>query len=273
MGESLFDRVSEFTSVEAHVDALLGYSLRRLCLTDADNRLKETQYTQPALFVVNALHYYDALHRGPPPDYLAGHSLGEYNALLAAGVFDLLTGLRLVRKRGELMSRARNGAMTAVIGLPSATITRVCLENGLADVDIANYNSPSQTVLSGPKETIERAGILFERAGASLCAPLAVSAAFHSRYMTEAGEQFGAFLAPFIFAAPRIPVVANVTGEPYPLADPSPAVKALLVRQIAQPVRWTQSVRYLLGRGVSRFQELGPGNVLTRLIEQTRKAA
>src|SRR5207244_4392938 len=122
MGQGLFDEVPEYAAFEKDVDAILGYSMRKLCLEDAENRVKETQFTQPSLYVVNALHYYKAAAEGTRPDYLAGHSLGEYNALLAAGVFDFLTGLRLVKKRGELMSRAKNGGMGAVIGLSASTI-------------------------------------------------------------------------------------------------------------------------------------------------------
>src|SRR5262245_51615180 len=125
MGQGSFDEVREYAAVEKDVDAILGYSMRKLCLEDAENRLKETQFTQPSLYVVNALHYYKAVSQGARPAYLAGHSLGEYNALLAAGVFDFLTGLRLVKKRGELMSQARNGGMGAVIGLDAMTIAKV----------------------------------------------------------------------------------------------------------------------------------------------------
>jgi malonyl CoA-acyl carrier protein transacylase len=122
MGQGLFDEVREYGAVEKEVDSILGYSMRKLCLEDTDNRLKETQYTQPSLYVVNALHYYKAISQGVLPTYVAGHSLGEYNALLAAGVFDFLTGLRLVKKRGELMSQAKNGGMGAVIGLGATMI-------------------------------------------------------------------------------------------------------------------------------------------------------
>src|SRR5258707_2702450 len=124
MGQGLFDEVREYGAVEKDVDAILGYSLRKLCLEDADNRLKETQFTQPSLYVVNALHYYKAVSQGTHPAYLAGHSLGEYNALHAAGVFDFLTGLRLVKRRGELMSQARNGGKGAVIGVNAGTMTK-----------------------------------------------------------------------------------------------------------------------------------------------------
>src|SRR5258708_4248747 len=152
MGQGLFDEVREYVTVEQHVDSILGYSMRKLCLEDPDNRLKETQFTQPSLYVVNALHYYKAVSQGTRPAYLAGHSLGEYNALLAAGVFDFLTGLRLVKKRGELMSQARNGAMGAVIGLGVTMIAKVIREQGLTSLDIANFNSPLQTAVSGPSE-------------------------------------------------------------------------------------------------------------------------
>src|SRR5579863_708143 len=217
MGQGLFDEVREYASVEKHVDTILGYSLRKLCLEDPDNRLKETQYTQPSLYVVNALHYYKAISQDTRPAYLAGHSLGEYNALLAAGVFDFLTGLRLVKKRGELMSQAKNGGMGAVIGLGANVIAKVIKENGLGNIDVANFNSPAQTVVSGPVDDIKRAGPLFERAGAQMYVPLQVSAAFHSRYMADAAKAFAGFVAPMSFAPPKIPVIANVTAEPYPV--------------------------------------------------------
>src|SRR5204862_5665423 len=183
MGQGLFDEVREYVAVEKDVDAILGYSMRKLCMEDAENRLKETQFTQPSLHVVNALHYYKAAADGTRPAWVAGHSLGEYNALLAAGVFDFLTGLRLVKKRGELMSQAKNGGMGAVIGLKADAVAQVIKDNGLAGLDVANFNTPSQTVASGPVDDVKRAGPFFEKAGAQMFIPLQVSAAFHSRYM------------------------------------------------------------------------------------------
>ena len=273
MGQGLFDEVGEYAKVENEVDAILGYSMRELCLEDADNRLKETQFTQPSLYVVNALHYYKAVAEGARADYLAGHSLGEYNALLAAGVYDFLTGLRLVKKRGELMSQATNGGMGAVIGLGADAIARVIEEGGLTGIDIANFNSPAQTVVSGPVDEIKLAGPLFEAAGARMFMPLPVSAAFHSRYMADAAKEFAEFLAPMAFSAPDTPVVANVTAQPYPVDDASASVKSLLVRQISHSVQWTQSVLYLIANGVTGFSEMGPGNVLTRLVQQIQKDA
>jgi malonyl CoA-acyl carrier protein transacylase len=260
--------VREYAIVEKDVDAILGYSMRTLCLEDPDNRLKETQYTQPSLYVVNALHYYKAVGEGARPAWLAGHSLGEYNALLAAGVFDFLTGLRLVKKRGELMSQAKNGGMGAVIGLDSTAVAKVISDNGLSALDVANFNTPSQTVVSGPVDDIKRAAPVFERAGAQMYIPLQVSAAFHSRYMADAAKAFAAFLAPMSFSAPRIPVVANATAQPYPTDDASDSVKSLLARQITDSVQWSQSIRFLMSQGVSQFSEIGPGNVLTRMVQQ-----
>src|SRR5215813_1660750 len=271
MGQGLFDETPQYAEVEKEVDTILGYSLRELCLEDADNRLKETQFTQPCLYVVNALHYYKAVNQGARADYLAGHSLGEYNALLAAGVFDFLTGLRLTQRRGELMSRAKNGGMGAVIGLGAGAVAKALEENGLASIDVANFNSPSQTVVSGPTEDIRRAGPLFEKAGARIYMPLQVSAAFHSRYMADAAKAFADFLAPMSFAAPKIPVIANVTAQPYPTDNATESVKSLLAQQITRSVRWNQSVRFLISRGVTQFSEMGPGNVLTRMAQEIRQ--
>jgi len=271
MGQGLFDEVREYVTAEKDVDRILGYSLRKLCLEDAENRLQETQFTQPSLYVVNALYYYKAVSQGTHPGYLAGHSLGEYNALLAAGVFDFLTGLRLVKKRGELMSQARNGGMGAVIGLSADAIAKLIRENGLASIDVANFNSPSQIVLSGPVEDIKRVGPIFEKGGARVYMPLRVSAAFHSRYMADAANTFADFLAPMPFAVPQIPVIANATAQPYPTQNASEHVKSLLVKQITHSVQWTQTMRFLISQGVTQFSEMGPGNVLTRLGQQIQQ--
>ena len=273
MGQDLFDVVREYAVLEKDIDALLGYSLRKLCLEDKDNLLKETQYTQPSLYVINALYYFKAKTAGETPSYLAGHSLGEYNALLAAGCFDFLTGLRLVKKRGELMSRARNGGMAAVVGLDSRKIATIVQSEGLTSIDIANFNSPSQIVLSGPVEAINRAGPIFEKAGARLFMPLPVSAAFHSRYMADAARAFSDFLSPMVFLAPKTPVIANVTAAPYPIENASDALKSLLVRQITSPVQWVDTIRYMASKGNSQFKETGPGAVLTRLVQQIQSEA
>lgn len=270
MGAELFDDVDEFREVESEVDALLGYSMRELCLNDDGTRLSKTEFTQPALYVVNALHYFAALAEGRQPKLLAGHSLGEYNALMAAGVFDFLTGLKLVKKRGELMSKATEGGMAAVIGFDSERLVQLLQENGLTDIDVANFNSPKQTVISGPLPEIQRAQKIFEEAGAEMVVQLQVSAAFHSRYMMPAAAEFAEFLEQFSFHAPQLPVISNVTARPYQSGATAVPVKELLVKQIYSPVRWTHTVSYLLGRGTYQFHEMGPGSVLTRLTDQIR---
>jgi malonyl CoA-acyl carrier protein transacylase len=272
MGKGLFDEVGEFTSVESQIDEMLGYSLRRVCLEDSQNQLNETQYTQPCLYVVNALHYYKALGDGLRPQAVAGHSLGEYNALLAAGAYDLLSGLRLVKKRGELMSRARNGGMGAVLGLDANRISSVLIEHGISSLDVANYNASSQTVISGPTDEIKKAAPLLEAAGARTVVQLPVSAAFHSRYMVAAAHEFEEFLGEFSFESLKLPIIANVTGRPYPIDNPTATVRSLLVKQISQSVRWIQSIRYLIDHGYKDFREIGPGTVLTRLVQQIHQA-
>ncbi|MCX4743990.1 ACP S-malonyltransferase [Kitasatospora sp. NBC_01287] len=272
MGAGLFDEIPEYRRVEREVDEIVGYSMRTLCLEDPDKLLSDTRYTQPSLYVVNALHYYRALQEGPVPDYVAGHSLGEYNALHAAGVFGLLDGLRLVKRRAELMAEVRGGGMAAVVGLGPDAVAEVIDRHGLWDLDIANLNAPTQVVVSGPREVVEGAGPAFEAAGARVYQPLRVSAAFHSRYMREVADEFAAFLAPMNFASPAVPVVANVTAGPIPPGDPTATVASLLTRQIAQPVRWSQSVDFLLDQGVTDIRECGPGKVLARLVQQIRQA-
>jgi len=270
MGKGLFGEVPEYAAIEDEADALLGQSLRALCLHDPSDLLKQTQYTQPCLYVVNALHYYKAIEQGARPEFVAGHSLGEFNALLAAGAVDFITGLQLVRKRGELMSQAHGGAMAAAIGLSHDKIADVLCGNGLTTLDIASFNSPNQTVVAGPESDVARAGPLLEQAGAAMYVPLQVSAAFHSRYLEKAARAYADFLVPMTFSAPKVTVIANATGEPYPTEDFAAAVKSLLVRQMTSPVRWTQTVQYLIRRGVTEFRELGPGTALTRLIRQIR---
>lgn len=268
MGADLFDQVPEFTAAEAEIDTLLGYSIRELCLEDPNSQLNLTQFTQPALYIINALHYFKRKAEGLQADYLAGHSLGEYNALLAGGAFDFVTGLKLVQKRGALMGQAKDGGMAAIIGLTAEQIRDLLEANAeLSGIDVANYNSPTQTVISGPVPELEKGQTVFKDAGAKLYKILPVSAAFHSRYMQPAADEFARFLEGFELAALQVPVIANITGRPYETDKPE-QIKASLVKQIAGSVQWTESIRYLKGLGEMEFEELGPGTVLSRLIKQ-----
>jgi malonyl CoA-acyl carrier protein transacylase len=265
MGRDLFDRLPEFTDIEPEIDRLLGFSVRSTCLQNEGDRLQQTRFTQPCLYLVNSLHYFAALREFGPPDAVAGHSLGEYNALLAAGAFDLLTGLRLVQRRAALMGDCGSGGMMAVLGLDGAAILPALTAAGLQAIDIANRNSPSQTVLSGPVEGLTRAAAVLQQAGAQACVRLAVSGAFHSRYMSGAARSFSESVAHVTFARLRIPVIANATGRPYPESD-SRLIGDLLVSQITQTVQWNGGIRYLIERGARSFREVGPGSVLTRLL-------
>lgn len=266
MGAGLFERFPDQTRI---ADRVLGYSIESLCLKDPQAQLGNTEFTQPALFVVNALTYLARAQDGKAtPSYLAGHSLGEYNALCAAGAFDFETGLRLVQRRGQLMSKMRGGAMAAVIGLPSDRISELLFNFAFDGVDIANYNSPTQTVISGPEAELQQAIPVLKEAGATVIA-LKVSGAFHSRMMKPAQKEFAEFLAGFDFKAPVIPVIANATAAPY---DPA-KLKETLAQQIASSVRWTETIRLLASKGEVEFEEVGPGKVLARLIQQIRETA
>ncbi|WP_230686949.1 ACP S-malonyltransferase [Catellatospora vulcania] len=258
MGADLFGRYPEQC---AAADAVLGFSVEQLCLGDDSARLTDTANLQPALFIVNALHFWDRAEREPMPGYLAGHSLGEFNALLAAGAFDFETGVRLVRRRGELMAQAVGGAMAAAVGPQVSRIPDLLRDEGVADVDVANYNSSEQLVLSGPVESVRRAGELVTRAKAGRVVPLRVSAAFHSRQMTQAADRFGEFLAGFAMSDPRIPVIANVTARPYAPGE----VARTLAAQVRNSVRWADTMRYLMAHGIDTVAEVGPGRVLTGL--------
>ncbi len=254
------DVLARFPELCGLADSILGYSVRELCLSNPDDRLRLTEYLQPATYVVNALSYM-SLHQ-QTPDFLAGHSLGEYNALLAAGCFDFEAGLRLVQRRAELMGRAVGGGMVAVIGLAAGQVKDVLARHAMSDIDIANYNAERQVVLSGPRTTLPPAVEALKRGGAR-CVPLNVSAAFHSRYMDDAAEAFRECLQSFAFNEPRMPVISNVTAEPYSKG----LVADLLLQQINRPVRWAESMLYLRRQGVKRIGEVGSSRILSDLWE------
>ncbi|BBL71304.1 ACP S-malonyltransferase [Methylogaea oryzae] len=263
MGADLFDA---YPQVVAEAEDILGYSLRRLCLEDPDDQLSNTAYTQPALYTVSALSYYrrrDAL--GQAPDFAAGHSLGEYNALLIAEAFSFGDGLRLVQKRGQLMAALQGGGMLAVIGLSRDEIAAVFVEAGIDSVDAANLNTPSQTVLSGPEADLRRLGEIFESRGAR-AVPLNVRTAFHSRYMADMKSAFSAFIADFSFAPLMVPVIANFSALPYRDGE----IANNLVQQLDHGVRWTESIQYLLQEDDPVFEELGPRPLLMRMVEEIK---
>lgn len=266
MGAELFD---EFPEEVALVDRQLGYSIRTLCVSDPDQRLAKTEFTQVAMFVTNALSYLKwRKQTGLIPDFVAGHSLGEYNALHAAEVFDLITGIEIVRKRGEIMQRASGGGMAAVVGFSYDRVRALLDKAGFDSIDIANINSPTQIVIAGPPEDLDEVKELFENAEADLFVRLPVGGAFHSRYMKQAETEFGAFLERFELSPPKIPVISNVTARPFEVDQ----LRQLMCRQMTCPVLWTEIVAYLLKFPDPIIEEVGPGNVLTKLVNSIRRA-
>ena len=262
MGGELFDQFSEMVN---QADEVLGYSIKDLCLNDPEKKLGLTDYTQPALYIVNALTYLSKTEEASlRPDFVAGHSLGEYNALFAAGVFDFITGLKLVQKRGQIMVKVTGGGMAAVIGMQPDKIKQVLIDASFESIDIANLNSPKQTVISGRKEDIDAVKTVFEDAGVRLFIPLKVSGAFHSRYMQDAQNEFAGFLKSFEFQPVQIPVIANYTAASYQDGE----TINNMTQQISSPVRWVESIQYLKQQPEAEFEEIGPGNVLTKLIKQ-----
>ena len=265
MGHDLFD---QYPTLIQEANSILGYDIKALCLEDPEKRLNQTQYTQPALYVVNALSYLNKKQETDiQPDYVAGHSLGEYNALFAANVFDFATGLQLVQQRGLLMSQATMGGMAAILGLTQGQVMDVLSHPKCQSINIANFNSNRQFVISGPKLDIEQSVALFEEAGASMVIPLNVSGAFHSPLMMSAAAQFNQFLKQFQFYAPVIPVIANISATPYKNKDD---VIPNLAAQITNSVQWTATIDYLIQKGETEFVEVGPGAVLTGLIRRIK---
>lgn len=254
MGQDIFVR---FKDLKEQADDILGYDLARLCKDGPIEKLSQTEYTQPALYAVNSLQYMKYLEDGGrTPEYLLGHSVSEYAALFAAGVLDFATGLKIVVKRGELMSEAQGGGMAAVLGLKANEIEEILRSEGIHDVFAANYNTPKQIVLSGIKQSVIGAERQFVDAGASHYKVLQVSGAFHTPFMEKACRRFAEFISCFEFESQNIPVISNVTARPHVDAD----IAARMIEQVTSPVRWSDSLRYLLAKGVSfsDIQEVGP---------------
>jgi malonyl CoA-acyl carrier protein transacylase len=269
MGAQLFDR---YPDLVAQADDVLGWSLRRLCLEDPESVIGQTRFTQPALFAVSALSFLARRDDGGAlPEIYAGHSLGEFNALFAAGAFDFQTGIALVSRRGQLMSKAPEGAMAAVVGLGQAAVAETLMAADLQTIDIANINAADQIVISGLRGDIERSQQAFLAAGARFVR-LQVSAAFHSRYMRDVQDEFAMFIGELSAQGLLRPLCADaLSNRTARLHDRINYVDAL-VEQISQPVRWHESMCHLLDQGELNAEEIGPGDVLTGLLGRIRKA-
>jgi [acyl-carrier-protein] S-malonyltransferase len=276
MGRDVYETYPEARALFDEADGILGFPLSRLCFEGPKEELDDTINTQPALLTVSvALLRILALGQLGPA-IVAGHSMGEYTALVAAGALDFAAGLKLVQERGRVMKEAgeRNpGAMAAIIGLDARILNEVCQEASsqfpASSVQLANYNSPGQIVISGHKEALERALELARERGAKRAIPLAVSIASHSPLMQPAAQALAKVVARVDFHQPRVPVVANVTAAPITTVA---EIREELVEQLTSTVRWVESVQYMIAQGVTTFVEIGPKNVLTGLIRRIDKS-
>ena len=264
MGEALF---TEFPQVVETANKVLGYNVVDICLNNPDNKLNQTSYTQPALFLVNYLHYQKYLKDNKAPQYFLGHSLGEFNALNASGVFDFEIGLQITQKRGELMFSISGTGMAALIGAEYKEVKEM-LKNNFPDIDIANVNTPSQMVISGPLASLEKAADYFEEEGL-VYIPLKVSGAFHSRYMNPIKDKFEQFIKGKQLKKCTTPVISNFSAATYP--DDIDGISKNMVNQIDNRVKWMQSIEYVMFQGDCDFVEVGPGDVLTNIIKKIKK--
>ena len=270
MGKDLYEEYASARQVFEEADQALGFSLSGLCFSGPEEDLRRTLNTQPAILATSyaclrVAQELGLLSQDEPPGFMAGHSLGEYTALAAAGVLSFGEAIRLVRERARLMDQAgtaRPGSMAAVLGMDEQALEAVCQETG---VEMANINSPGQIVISGAKDALAKAMELASARGARRVLPLEVSAAFHSRLMEPANEGIAKAVAGVTFQKAQVPIIANSTAQPVVTSE---EVKEELLRQLCSPVRWQSSVEYMLEHGVTQFIEIGPGKVLTGLAKR-----
>jgi [acyl-carrier-protein] S-malonyltransferase len=272
MGRALFERHPAARELFEQADAALGEKLSKLILEGPESELKLTRNTQPAILTVSVAMHAVWVSKGERAELLAGHSLGEYSALVVAGALGFADAVRAVRARGELMQQAvpaGMGTMAAVVRLDPEKVAAICTEAAQGQVCApANYNSPEQTVISGHVEAIERARAALTAAGARRVLPLPVSAPFHCSLMAPVQPRMREVLERMAIGPLQIPVVSNL--EAMPNSDPARVVE-LLIGQLVSPVRWVESVRAMTRAGVTRFVEIGPGRVLQGLIKQVDK--
>lgn len=273
MGKDLYEHVPAARAVFEAADAALGFSLSTLCFEGPEDELTRTVNTQPALVTHAIAALVAAIESGSisgRPDFVAGHSLGEYAALIAAGAVSFEDGVRLVRERGRLMQEACDavpGTMAAVLGLEPEQLASICAEHGAA---LCNINAPGNVTIGGTIAAVEAASAAATAAGASRVVPLTVAGAFHTPLMAQAAEGMRTVLGSARFGAPRMPVVSNVTAA---LLTSGDAFARELTDQITSPVRWVDCVQTMLDGGVTSFIEFGPGRVLTGTVKRLAKDA
>lgn len=270
MGREIYEKGNEFEKLFKIADELMDFPLTKLMFEGPMEKLTETRYAQPALYVVESALYTFIEGKLPSPAVVFGHSLGEYSALFASKVFDFETGFKLVKKRGELMHEAGEeypGTMAAIIGMDEESLMTIIAEVG-GIVTIANYNSPEQLVISGEEEKIREVMRIAKERGAKKAIPLKVSAAFHSPLMDEPAKEFEKYIDEVEFRKPETPIIPNSTGE---ITDDPAEIKEALKKQIRSPVLFTKTLKRTWELGVDFFLEIGPGRVLQGLVKRTIK--
>lgn len=268
MGRELVEASPRAQEIFSQAAEVLDFPVQDLCFAGPQEELNQTRYTQPALLTVEVACLRFLEEQGIRPNLVAGHSLGEYAALVAAGALDFSQCLGLVAKRARLMEAAAAGSMAAVLGLEASKIEEIC--SSIGPVWPANYNCPGQVVISGQAEAVQEASRRMVEQGAKRVIPLAVSGPFHSPLMEPAAQEFAAYVAKTTLQRADIPVVGNVTAGP--LQEPEELAREL-VTQIHSPVQWEQSIRYMLDQGVRVFVEVGPGQVLAGLVRRIDRRA
>jgi len=273
MGKELAENFPEARAVFDEADKALGFSISQMCFTGSEEDLKHTANTQPAILTCSVAVQRVLAGKGVTPDFVAGHSLGEYSALVAAGALKFSDAVKLVRKRGTYMQEAvpaGQGAMAAIMGLSPAVVTDACKRAAEAEVcSPANLNSPEQTVISGHAGAVKRAVEIASQQGAKRAVILAVSAPFHCAMMMPAQERLEHDLRKTEFSNLQVPLVTNVDADTITTGEEA---REALIRQVTMPVRWLDSMRLLIDEGVSTFVEVGPGRVLVGLLRQIERS-
>jgi [acyl-carrier-protein] S-malonyltransferase len=273
MGKELAEKCPTAQRVFEEADRALGFAISQICFEGPEDALKLTENTQPAILTVSTATCRVLEEKGVQPDYVVGHSLGEYSALVAAGGLGFSDAVKVVRNRGRYMQEAVPqgiGAMAAILGLSPATVDQVCKRAADGEVvSPANLNSPDQTVISGHAAAVKRAVELASQAGAKRAVILPVSAPFHCLLMLPAQEKLEADLRRIEFSPLRVPLVTNVDAEEITGGEEA---RGSLIRQVSAPVRWEESIRELIGLGVTTFVEVGPGRVLSGLLRQIERS-
>lgn len=264
MGRDLYENYDAAKRIFDTADLVLNKNISKMCFEGPEEDLKLTVNTQPAI-VTMSIAAMEVLKSelNISPDYTAGHSLGEYCAMYTSGVFDLETAFKLIQKRADLMSTSKGGAMAAVLNAPDNVLKSGLEEGGkIGYVDVANYNSPAQVVITGDEKAVQAAGEYILANGARRVVPLPVSGAFHSKYMQEAGNKFSEFLNDFELSDASIPIITNVDAE---ITTQAKDFRDKMPRQIYSSVHWTQTIQKMIAEGVDTFIEIGPGKVLAGL--------